>query len=361
MRVRRADFMATRRMALFLWLATPLWVAAQSNAVSHGGPTFNNYGTNSQSGPNAYQTPPGTVTINGATNQVVTASSATANGANATLPSGPSPNIVSGAAAPEPSATPLLPAAPAAAAPAAMTPVSTSGPDISAVPLSSDPDQIDNDKKNELEPGDQFIYQVVEDQQPPKILLVNEGGYVNIPFLPKPIKAEGLTLRQVHQALQDRLTDKNLGPDDHPLDFYKTATIKVALYHSDQSRGHVIVYGAVMRPALVVPVPNDSLLTLAEAIRAAGGYTTNADLKSVYIIHQTEVPDQPTKITVDVNALVQKGKEPDNILSPGDTVTVPSDHGDQWLCDRFRRNPGPARLEDPAARQRAVYGLRRHP
>jgi protein involved in polysaccharide export with SLBB domain len=312
--------MPTRRITLFVWLAAQLWATAQ---VTHNGPSQPNFGTNSQSGPNAFQTPTGTITINGATGQVVPDPGATANVTNpapgATLGS----NTISGALVLAPTPATGAAVAPAATAPTVAAPVIPSGPNFSTVPLNSDPEQIDN--KHTLEAGDQFIYQVVEDQDPPTLLLVDEKGQVNVPYLLEPIKAKGFTLRQVVQALQDRLTDQNLGPNETKLELYNKATIKVALFHSDQSRGHVTITGAVARNNLQVPVPNDHLLTLSNVIRAAGDFAPGADTKHVTIIHPTDDPDKPTKTIVDVADLISKGREPDMyVLSPGDAVTVPS-------------------------------------
>ncbi len=313
--------MPTRRIALFAWLATQLWAMAQ---VTHNGPSQPNFGTNSQSGPNAFQTPTGTITINGVTGQVVPDPNATSTVANPALGPVPGSNTISGALVLPSASANTTAAAPAATAPTVAAPVIPSGPNFSTIPLSSDPEQIDN--KHILEPGDQFIYQVVEDQDPPTLLLVDEKGLVNnVPYLPEPIKAAGFTLRQVVQALQDRLTDQNLGPNETKLELYNKATIKVALFHSDQSRGHVTINGAVMRNNLQVPVPNDHLLTLSDVIRAAGDFAPGADTKHVTIIHQTDDPDKPTKTEVNVADLISKGREPDMyVLSPGDAVTVPS-------------------------------------
>jgi hypothetical protein len=330
--------MPTRRIALFAWLAAPLWAAAQ---VTHNGPSVNDYGPNSQTSPNVSQ--------NQSPSAPRSATFTTING-------------VTGEVVPDPAATPPAATGPSAAPPAqenpaplaASTPPATpasafvSG-DYSAVPLTSDPKQIDNTHK--LQPGDQFIYQVVEDQDKPSLLSVDVKGQVNnVPYLLDPIKVSNSTLREVVAALKDRLTDANLAPDDpNRLELYKTATIRVALYQSDQSRGHVTITGAVMKPSLI-PIPSDHLLTLADAIHAAANYSPSADLKHVTIIQQTDDPDKPVKIVVDVAALADKGKEPENTLGSGDTINVPSmteTNGYIWVTGEIRASPG-VRIQLPA-------------
>lgn len=295
--------MPTRRIALVFCLAAPLWATAQ---LTHGGPSNNNFGANSQSGSNIFQSPP-----------------------PAAKPTGPITmdshgNIISDPNTPGSPTTIMLPTTSANATVAApVTPVSTgnalaipSGPDFTTVPLTADPDQIDN--KYMLQPGDQFIFQVVEDQEKQKLLLVDEKGQIKVPYLLEPINALDNTLLQVVHKIQDSLTDPKL-------DLYKTATVRVALFHSDQSRGHVMVTGAVMKPNSLVPVPNDHLLSLADVIRAAGDWAPGADRKDVTIIQQTSDPEKPLKTVVNVEDLISKGQEPNKfILSPGDSVNVPS-------------------------------------
>jgi hypothetical protein len=322
--------MSTRRIALFAWLAAPLWAAAQQNNVSHDGlPPLNNFGPTTPSASSIYQTQttgvPASnkpVTIDGNSGKIISDTPA----ALPTNPTGPANATAAGLA------NSLLPAIPA----------SSAGPDLSSIPLTSDLDQIDDE--NKLQKGDKFIYQVAEDGDKPQLLLVDEQGMVAIPYLPKPFSALGMTLRQVVVDLAGNDTVKG-ELTNASLQLYNKATIRVAPYHDAKSRGTVYITGADNRPH-PIPVPSDSVLTLQGVIELAGGViNANSDFKNVTIIHPTKHTDKPASATgtsspadndtaghlhpnqdiIDVDAYYKSGRVPsDYFVSPGDSIIVPS-------------------------------------
>jgi hypothetical protein len=321
--------MSIRRIAIFVWLAAPLWATAQNNVVHDGSSQSNNFGPTTPSAPSIYQTQTSgvptsnkPVTVDGNSGRIISdtpvslptnltgTANATASGlANSTL---------------------------------SVTPAASVGPDYSSIPLSSDLDQIDDE--NKLQKGDKFIYQVAEDGDKPQLLLVDEQGMVAIPYLPKPFSALGLTLRQVVVDLAGNDTVKG-ELTNASLQLYNKATIRIAPYHDEKTRGTVYVTGADNRPHPIT-VPTDRVLTLEDVIEEAGGaINTNSDFKNVTVIHPTKHTDKPANAvgttspanadtaenklpnqdTIDVADYYKKGQVPrDYFVSPGDSIIVPS-------------------------------------
>lgn len=215
------------------------------------------------------------------------------------------------------------------------------GPDLSNFPLPMTMDGIDNDRK--LVPGDQLVFQIVEDREPPFLVLVSEDGTIPVHWTNQRINVEGQTLRAAVQLVKAQL-------DDPSRNFYATGhpTILAAFYHSNLSRGKVSITGAVQKPGSI-SIPPNSILTLWDVIQAAGDFRADADKEHVKIIHRTsgEVPTTaPTTApatpngtatppaagpdasdinvtVVNIDDLLKKGL-PDLPMRPGDYVVVPS-------------------------------------
>jgi protein involved in polysaccharide export with SLBB domain len=130
------------------------------------------------------------------------------------------------------------------------------------------------------------------------------------------MKVEGRTLYEVAHALKERLEDPQLG-------YYKRATVLLAFYKGNGSRGQVDVNGDVMKPGLI-NVPADNVLTLFQAITAAGGFKDSADREHVQIIHHDPDPSKVTKQEVNYQKFLDEGREPDMVVQPGDFINVPS-------------------------------------
>ncbi len=332
------------RITLFAWLAAQSWMAAQ---VTHAnGPIIDNRGANPSTPANFNQNPllisPKTAAAGaGGTTDTRYGSGATANGTfnptgtsgNVNIPGLPGAGILNPALLSN-TIVPLPPAAASPAPPAAPSPAE----DYLTVPLTSDPNQIDD--KYFLKPNDKIIYQVAEDEVEPQLLLVNEQGLVLVPFLKDPVDVVGKQMK-----LKDFVT--YLGDKDKGKlilsGLYKTATIRVALYHGAHSRGYVTVNGSVQGGKVRIQVPADAVLTLADVLNQAG-IVGNPDMRHVRITRQASDPTKdPITILEDVKALNDKGQEPTMLVQPGDFVNVPSlteTVGTVMVTGEIPRQPG---------------------
>jgi len=284
------------------YLAAVLWLAASSGAwaqFTHTGPSSPSelYGAGPSTPPQMFQKQPpvAPVTAN-------TAANGTANGTGS-----PTAPTVSGDST-----------MPGAAPSANMGAISSNplAPDLANVVLPSSMALIDNQRV--LAPRDQFVFQVMEDHDPPKLLFVDEKGEVapEVPYLSQlRIKAEGATLRQLAANISEQLTNKSLG-------YYSKATVLLAPYRGDNSRGHVNIDGQVMKPGQV-PVPASSVLTLWQALTAAGWFAPSADREHVQLIHNDlEDSSKSSRQEFNIQKDIDEGREEDVIVQPGDFIKV---------------------------------------
>ncbi len=192
--------------------------------------------------------------------------------------------------------------------------------ELANVPLPVSMDNIDND--HQLEPGDKIIVKILEDGDPPMLLFVDEKGNVNVPWINRPMQVEGLTL---HDAIANMKKALLTGKDGKPLNYYQDGhpTILAAYFSNDRSRGRADVDGEVQHPSYV-SIPLDSILTISDAIRAAGGFTTAADREHVAVFHHdVKDPSKDTKEIVNMGEL-SNGIIANNPVLAGDTIVVPS-------------------------------------
>jgi protein involved in polysaccharide export with SLBB domain len=309
--------MNPRRVAFFVWLACASWAGAQMSQAINGGPSGINqtYGAGPSSPPQMFQAPPKPA---GQTSTGNVTGNETGNGTN-NSPAGPlTPAPASPTGTSAPALTGNVPAAPAPAVPAPATSPYAGG-DLTNFPMPETMEQIDNQRT--LTGGDQFVYKVLEDHDKPVLLFVDEKGEIapNIPYLPElHLKVVGRTLYEVAKKLKEELEDPQSG-------YYKHATVLLAFYKGNGSRGQVYVFGEVPKPG-PVDVPSDSVLTLYQAILAAGGFKDTADKEHVQLTRQNL--DDASKVTQqEVN--FQKffdgeGPEPNVVVQPGDVIKVPS-------------------------------------
>jgi polysaccharide export outer membrane protein len=168
------------------------------------------------------------------------------------------------------------------------------------------------DDKHKLLAGDKITFRVVEDEDDPKSLIVNDDGDVQVPYIGI-FPARGKTCKQLAQDLKTALEKK----------YYYQATVIIGV-DSQVTQGIVYLVGAVAKPG-PEEIPREEVLTVGKAILRAGGFTDYADQKHVRV---TRVSDDGSNdkvvFTVDVAEIFEKGKtENDRTLEPGDLIYVP--------------------------------------
>ncbi len=158
--------------------------------------------------------------------------------------------------------------------------------------------------------GDTVNYQVVEDEDDVKTLLVTDSGDIEVPYLGR-YPAVGKTCKELAQQLKTELQKK----------YYYQATVIISV-NSMASRGVIYMVGGVRSPG-PLEMPRDDVLTVSKAILRAGGLDDFADPAHVRITRTTESGTNMV-ITVNVSATLNHGKEKnDPEVEPGDLIFVP--------------------------------------
>jgi len=171
-------------------------------------------------------------------------------------------------------------------------------------------DSLDNHQN--LGPGDRITFRVIEDQDPPRTLLITDSGDLEVPYLGL-VHAAGKTSQEL--ALQiKRLLERNL--------YYK-ATVMISAETINKTRvtGKVYVTGQV-RNSGGYDVPAGETLTVSRAILMAGGFSDFSDKRTVRLIRKSSAGEQ-TRI-INVQEIWEKGRlAQDTVVQAGDLVVVP--------------------------------------
>ncbi|MDE3066491.1 MAG: polysaccharide export protein [Verrucomicrobiota bacterium] len=167
------------------------------------------------------------------------------------------------------------------------------------------------DNRYKLGPGDQILYQVIEDQDAPTNLTITDSGDLEVPYYGL-VHAAGKTCRQVAEEIKTLLQKR----------LYYRATVVIALAVANKAwvAGKVYVTGQVRQPG-GYEIKAGEKMTVSKAILDAGGFSDFSDKKHVRLIRKTAAGQE----TFVVNVLdVWKGQlNKDLAVQPGDLVVVP--------------------------------------
>jgi protein involved in polysaccharide export with SLBB domain len=169
------------------------------------------------------------------------------------------------------------------------------------------------DDKHQLAIGDQISFRIVEDEDDPKALTVTDSGELEVPYIGR-FSAVGKTCKQLAAQLRTELEKE----------YYKRATVIIAVNVMAKSRGRVYLVGPVHLPG-PQEIPSDEVLTLSKAILRAGDFTDFADKKNVRVTRHSKVAGgKDETFTINVGKILDKGgTESDLPLEPGDLIYVP--------------------------------------
>jgi len=169
------------------------------------------------------------------------------------------------------------------------------------------------DDKYRVAIGDQLSFQIIEDEDDPKLLVVTDSGDLQVPYIGR-FPAVGKTCKELAAALKVELEKE----------YYYHATVVIAVDSKPRSRGKIYIVGAVHIPGSQ-EISSDETLTVSRAILRAGSFTEFADEKNVRITRSPAGgPDAKKILTVNVAEIFEKGKtENDLTLQPGDLIFVP--------------------------------------
>ncbi len=169
------------------------------------------------------------------------------------------------------------------------------------------------DDKYKLSVGDQLSFQVMEDEEDPKLLAVTDSGDLQVPYIGR-FPAAGKTCKQLAADLKVELEKT----------YYYHATVIVTVDAKPRSSGKIYIVGAVHVPGSQ-DIGGDETLTVSRAVLRAGGFTEFADEKNVRVTRAASAGGDAKKVfTVNVAQVFEKGKtENDLELLPGDLIFVP--------------------------------------
>jgi protein involved in polysaccharide export with SLBB domain len=169
------------------------------------------------------------------------------------------------------------------------------------------------DDNYRLSVGDQLSFQIIEDEEDPKGLTVMDSGDLQVPYIGR-YPAVGKTCKELAGALKVELEK----------DYYRQATVIIAVDAKPRSRGKIYIVGAIRTPG-PQEIASDETLTVSRAILRAGSFSDFADQKNVQVTRGSGVgADVKKMFTVNVAQIFEKGKtENDLVLQPGDLIFIP--------------------------------------
>ncbi len=170
------------------------------------------------------------------------------------------------------------------------------------------------DDKYKLRVGDKISFQIIEDRDAPKSLVITDSGEVDMPYLGR-VSAVDKTCKQLADELKKELEKE----------YYYQATVIVALDSANRALGRIYVWGQVRTQGAIELTVNENL-TVGTAILRAGGFGDFADKKHVKLIRGGGA-DGSAKKTIELNMveILEQGKvEKDVAVQPNDFIIVPS-------------------------------------
>jgi len=170
------------------------------------------------------------------------------------------------------------------------------------------------DDKYKLRVGDKVSFQILEDRDAPKSLVVADSGELDVPYLGR-VTVTDKTCKQLADELKTQLEK----------DYYYRATVILALDAANRFLGRVYVWGQVRTQGPLDIAMNENL-TAGKAILRAGGFGDFANKKKVRVV-RAATGATTGKQTFELNMvdILEGGKtEKDMPLQPDDFIIVPS-------------------------------------
>jgi protein involved in polysaccharide export with SLBB domain len=169
------------------------------------------------------------------------------------------------------------------------------------------------DDKYKLAIGDRLSFKIVEDDEDSKPFQVTDSGDIEFPYIGR-FPVTGKTCRQLSDELKSQFEK----------DYYKQATVIVAVDFKARSQGKIYLVGSVAAPG-PQDIPSDEEFTLSKAILHAGGFTDFADQHHIHVTRKpSSLGGANQTFTVDVGKILTKGKtELDLVLQSGDLIYIP--------------------------------------
>jgi polysaccharide export outer membrane protein len=169
------------------------------------------------------------------------------------------------------------------------------------------------DDKYRLHIGDRLTFQVLEDRDAAKIVVIADSGELDVPYIGR-IPALDKTCHQLAMRIKADLEKE----------YYYHASIVLALETSSRVLGRVYVWGQVRTQGPIDLTPEESL-TVGKAVLRAGGFGDFANKKKVKVVRPS-VGDRPKEVfELNLVEILEQGQtDKDLPLQSNDAVIVSS-------------------------------------
>jgi protein involved in polysaccharide export with SLBB domain len=170
------------------------------------------------------------------------------------------------------------------------------------------------DDKYKLRVGDRVAFQILEDRDAPKSLVVADSGELDVPYVGR-VTATDKTCKQLATELKGQLEKE----------YYYRATVVIALDVVNRLWGRIYVWGQVKNQG-PIDISIGENLTAGKAILRAGGFGDFASKKKVKVVRGADAAGKGKKnFELNMVEILEQGKtEKDIQLQPEDSIIVPS-------------------------------------
>ncbi len=169
------------------------------------------------------------------------------------------------------------------------------------------------DAKYRLHIGDKLTFQVLEDRDAPKILVIADSGELDVPYIGR-IPAVSKTCHQLVTRIKEELEKE----------YYYHASIVLALETSSRMLGRVYVWGQVRTQGPIDLIPEESL-TAGRAVLRAGGFGDFANKKKVKVVRPAAGDSPKQLFELNLVEILEEGQtDKDLPLQSNDAVIVSS-------------------------------------
>lgn len=167
------------------------------------------------------------------------------------------------------------------------------------------------DDKYKLRVGDKVSFQIAEDRELPKALLVADSGELDVPYIGR-VAAADKTCKQLADELKVALEKE----------YYYRATVVLGLDQANKFLGRIYVWGQVRNQGPIDIAVNENL-TAGKAILRAGGFGDFANKKKVKVVRAATEGSGKQVFELNMVEILEQGKtEKDILLKPDDSVIV---------------------------------------
>lgn len=169
------------------------------------------------------------------------------------------------------------------------------------------------DDKYKLRVGDRMSFQILEDRELPRSIMVADSGELDVPYIGRVTVADK-TCKQAAEEIKGLLEKE----------YYYRATVILALDQANKFLGRVYVWGQVRQQGPIDIAVNENL-TAGKAILRAGGFGDFANKKKVRLVRPESSDSEKRIFELNMVEILEGGKtEKDVLLKPDDQIIVSS-------------------------------------